>query len=82
MTVTGKIENKSNMSRSNYFRDAFNNLKEEVYDFDHMAEMDIVTLAHKHKMSAFEWKLNAMINKDKIGDIRLILNLNVIVFSK
>ena len=37
--------------------------------------MDIITLAHKrdmtydfylkHNMSAFEWKLNAMINKDK-----------------
>ena len=36
--------------------------------------MDIITLAHKrdmtddfylkHNMSAFEWKLNAMINKD------------------
>ena len=40
-----------------------------------MAEMDIITLAHKrdmtydfylkHNMPAFEWKLNAMINKDK-----------------
>ena len=37
--------------------------------------MKIITLAHKcdmtydfylkHKMSAFEWRLNAMINKDK-----------------
>ena len=37
--------------------------------------MDIITLAHKrdmtyefylkHNMSAFEWKLNAMIDKDK-----------------
>ena len=37
--------------------------------------MDIITLAHKrdmtydfylkHNMSAFEWNLNAMINKDK-----------------
>ena len=37
--------------------------------------MDIITLAHKrdmkndfylkHKMPAFEWKLNAVINKDK-----------------
>ena len=40
-------------------------------------------------MSAFEWKLNAIINKDrnlinnipKIGDILLILNLTVIVFD-
>ena len=37
--------------------------------------MGIITLAHKrdmkydfslkHRMSAFEWKLNAMVNKDK-----------------
>ena len=47
----------------------------EGCDFSHIAEMDIITLAHKrdmtydfylkHNMSAFEWKLNAMINKDK-----------------
>ena len=57
------------------FWDAFNNLKEEGYDFDHTAEMDITTLAHKrdmtydfhikHNMSAFECKLNAKINEDK-----------------
>ena len=59
--------------------------------------MDIITFAHKrdmtydfylkHNMSAFEWKLNAMINKDKnliknflvIGGILLVLNLNVIL---
>ena len=56
-------------------REAIDNLKEEGYDFNQIAGMDIVTLAHKrdmtydfylkHNMSAFEWKLNAMINKDK-----------------
>ena len=64
-----------NVSLSNYLRDAIDNLKEEGYDFSHIAEMDFITLAHKrdktydfylkHNMSAFEWKFNSMINKDK-----------------
>ena len=40
-------------------------VKKEGYHFDHIAEMDIISLAHKRDMTAFEWKLNAMINKDK-----------------
>ena len=68
--MTDMIINKINISWSNYIRDAI-----EGYDFSHIAEMDIIILAHKrdmtydfylkHNMSAFEWKLNAMINKDK-----------------
>ena len=60
---------------SKYLSDVISNLKEKGYDFSHIAEMNIITLAHKcdmtynfylkHTMSAFEWKLNAMINKDK-----------------
>ena len=56
-------------------RETIDKLKEEGYDFNYIAEMDIITLAHKrdmtydfylkHNMPAFEWKLNAMINKDK-----------------
>ena len=56
-------------------REAINNLKEEGYQFNHLAEIDIITNAHKramtydfnlkHKKPAFEWKPNAMINKDK-----------------
>ena len=56
-------------------RDAIINLKEEGYHFNHIAEMDIITLAHKrdmtcdfymkHNMHAVEWKLNQLINKDK-----------------
>ena len=55
--------------------DVIHNLKEEGYDSNQIVEMDIITLAHKrdmtydfylkHNMSAFEWKLNAMTNKDK-----------------
>ena len=70
------INNTTNVSWSNYLRDVISNLKEEGYNFSHIAEMDIITLAHKcdmtydfylkHNMSDFEWKLNAMVNKDKI----------------
>ena len=73
--TTDKIDNKTCISWSNYLRDAIDNLKEEGIHFSYMAEMDIIRLAHKrdmtydfylkHNMSAFEWKLNAMINKDK-----------------
>ena len=73
--LTGMIDNTTFVSWSNYLRDAINNLKEEGYRFNHIAEMDIITLAHKrdmthefylkHNMTAFEWKLNAMITKDK-----------------
>ena len=73
--MTGMIDNRTFISWSNYLRDAINNLKEKGYDFNYIAEMDIITLAHKrdmtydfymkHNMPAIEWKLNAMINKDK-----------------
>ena len=72
--MTDMINNTINISWSNYLRDVISNLKEEGYDFSHIAEMDIITLAHKcdmtyefylkHNISAFEWRLNAMINKD------------------
>ena len=98
--MTGMIDETTNISWSNYLREANNNLKEEGNDFSHIAEMDIITLAHKRDMtydfyikqimSAFEWKLKAMINKDKnlINEFPqnwrhpLIENLNIIVFNK
>ena len=68
--VTDMIINTTNVSGSNYIREAI-----EEYDFSQIAEMDIITLTHKrdmtydfylkHNMSAFEWKLNSKINKDK-----------------
>ena len=74
------FNNTTNISWSNYLREAIDILKEEGYDFNYIAEMDFITLAHKrdmtydfylkHNMSAFEWKLNAIINKDK----NLIIN--------
>ena len=69
------IDNATNISWSNYLREAIDSLKTEGYDFNQIAEMDIITLAHKrdmtydvylkHNMSAFEWKLNGMVNKNK-----------------
>ena len=68
--MTDMINNTTNVSWSNYIREAI-----EGYDFSHIAEMDIITLAHKrdmtydfyfkHNMSALEWKLISKINKDK-----------------
>ena len=73
--MTGMIHNRTFISWSHYLRDAINKLKEEGYHFNYKAEMDIMTLAHKrditynfyikHIMHAVEWKLNAMITKDK-----------------
>ena len=73
--MTDMINNTTNVSWSNYIRDAIDKLKEEGYDINYKAEMDIIMLAHKrdmtydfylkHNMTASEWKLNSMINKDK-----------------
>ena len=56
-------------------REAIDSLKTAGYDFNYIAEMDIITLARKrdmtydfylkHNMPVFERKLNAVINKDK-----------------
>ena len=69
------IDNRTFISWSSYLRDAINNLKEEDYHFNHIAEMDIITLGHrrdmtydffiKHNMPPLEWKINGMINKRK-----------------
>ena len=50
--------------------------KDKGYNFNHIAEMNIIKIAHnldmsydfynKHNMHAVEWKLNAMVNKNKI----------------
>ena len=89
--MTDMINNTTNVSWSNYIRDAIDKLKEEGYDFNYIAEMDIITLAHKrdmtydfylkHNMSAFEWKLNSMINKDKNLINKFPQNLVVIGIS-
>ena len=74
-SLTDMINNTTNVSWSNYLREAIDSFKKEEYHFDDIAEMDVKSLAHKrdmtydfclkHIISAFEWKLNAMINRDK-----------------
>ena len=44
--MTGMIDSKTFISWSSYLREAINNIKEEGYDFNYIAEMDIITLAH------------------------------------
>ena len=73
--MTDVINNTTNISWSNYLGEAIDSLKKQGYHFNLIAEMDIITPAHKrdmtydfylkHNMPAFEWKLNDMINKDK-----------------
>ena len=68
--MTDMIGNTTNVSWSNYIREAIDGC-----NLSHIAEMNIITLAHKRDMTydfysknnmpAFEWKLNSMINKDK-----------------
>ena len=48
--MTDVINNTTNISLSNYLRDVISNLKEKGYDFSHIAEMNIITLAHKCDM--------------------------------
>ena len=45
--ITDMIDNRSFVSWSNYLRDAIIKIKEEGCDFNYVAEMDIITLAHK-----------------------------------
>ena len=49
--TTDMIDNMTNTSWSNYLRDAIINLKEEGYHFNHIAEMDIITLAHNRDLT-------------------------------
>ena len=69
-SMTDMINITTNVSWSNYIRETI-----EGYDFSHIAEMDIITLAHKrdmtydfylkHNKPALVWKINQLNNKDK-----------------
>ena len=57
-----------------FSEDAIRDFNNIGYIFNHIAEMNIITIANKldkydfyikHNMHAVEWKLNAMINEDK-----------------
>ena len=74
--VMSKIsDNKTRCSWQKFLENVFNNFKNEGYNFNHIAEVNIITVANeldmsydfyfKHIMCALEWKLNVMINKSK-----------------
>ena len=60
--MTGMIDNRTFISWLSYLREAIDSLKTEGYVFNPIAEKDFYL---KHNMSAFEWKLIALINADK-----------------
>ena len=74
-TLTNMTDNRTYVSWANYLRMFIDMFEVEGYDFNYIAEMEVITLVDKrdmtyefymkHNMSAIEWKINAMINKDK-----------------
>ena len=74
--VTSKLsDNRTMISWSNFSEKLFSDFKDKVFTFNHIAEMHNITLANKldtahdfnikHNMNAVEWKINAMINRNK-----------------
>ena len=63
------------ISWKNFLVRVIDDFKDKGYNFSRIAEMHIITIANKrdmsydfhikHNMPAIEWKLNAMINKNK-----------------
>ena len=61
-------------SWQNFLEDTVENFSNERYNFNNIAEINIITKAKKldmtydfhikHKMHAVEWKLNAILNKN------------------
>ena len=74
--VTSKLyDNQTMIPWKNFLMKLIDHFKDKRYTFNHIAEMHIITIANKmdmsyeffinHNMCALEWKLNAMINKNK-----------------
>ena len=74
--VTSKLsDDKIMISWSNFFKKVISDFNDKGYKFNHTAEMNIITMAQRMDMSydfqiknilhSVEWKLNALINKDK-----------------
>ena len=73
--MSNLYDNKTMIPWKNFFEKVIDDLKDKGYTFDHIAEMHIITKTHKmdmsydfhikHNMHAVEWKINAMINKNK-----------------
>ena len=63
------------ISLSSFLDQVFSDFKDNGNNFNHIAEMNILTIANKmdmsydfdikHKMLAVDWNLNALINKIK-----------------
>ena len=68
-------DNKTMISWKNFLMNVINDFKDKGSNFSHIAEMHNITIANKrdmtydfyikHNMCPLEWKLNAMINKNK-----------------
>ena len=74
--VTSKLpDNKTLITWKSWLEEVFDGLKNKGYTFNHIAQMHIITIANKkdksydfyikHNTYAVEWKINAMINKNK-----------------
>ena len=63
------------ISWETFLEKVIDDFRDKGYTFNHIAEMHIITIANKkdmlfdfyieHNLCALEWKLNAMINKNK-----------------
>ena len=69
------LNNKTLISWRKYLENVIDGLKNKGYNFNHIEEMNIITISNEmdktndfyitHNMPLVEWKLNAMINKNK-----------------
>ena len=69
------FDNKTIFSRSSFFKKVISDFKDKADNFNHIAEVSIITLANKmdmsydfyieHNLRVLEWQLNELINKDK-----------------
>ena len=83
--ITSKLsDNKTMFSWSKFSEKVIDNFKIKGYTFNHIAEMNIITIANKldisydiyinHNMHAIEWKINAVNNKNENLIIKLLNN--------
>ena len=74
--ATSKLsDNKTLILWKSWLEEACDGLRNKRYSFNHKAEMHIITIANnmdmsydfysKHNMHAIDWKLNAMMDKNK-----------------
>ena len=68
-------DNETMISWKNFLMKVIVDFKDKGYNFSHIAEMPIITIANimdmsydfylKHDMHAIEWKLNAVVNRNQ-----------------